>query len=278
MSFDEEAVLGQVADEGMMIVEPEGELGRGAGVEQSAHITQSPRPAGQGSGAGVVDRAERVGLCQSDQAHQGAQADRALTFQHADGPLAAGFTQGCGASSPVGDLAIERTVATPQSEAVAKLTAFQAAMQGNLLPAFVEDAHLARVPPRPHRPLDVFRGHRVIGALQFDVAVAVHHAPRLMKHREQVRWQWHQGRLLQSEPEAHLLACGAMDALVGDAAFPLTQVFVVSAQTGEGAPAQGVVLEVGDPVFGLSLVFWSFWSAGQYREAVMASEGLPAWD
>src|SRR5437667_10030303 len=59
LGFDKQAVFGQVANERMVL----GKLKMGLHVglvEQLMHLAQTPKPARQSSGAGLIDRLERV--------------------------------------------------------------------------------------------------------------------------------------------------------------------------------------------------------------------------
>ena len=61
-------------------------------------------------------------------------------------------------------------------------------------------------------------------------------------------------RLLDLEALLHLLLGGAVDAHVGDRAFPALQKLVLRLQRGEGAPFERVVLHITDIPLGLSVV------------------------
>src|SRR2546427_9704417 len=69
LGFDKQAVFGQVANEGMVLGKLKMGLHIGL-VEQGTHLAQTPKAAGQGGGAGIINRLERVLAAEIDQANE----------------------------------------------------------------------------------------------------------------------------------------------------------------------------------------------------------------
>src|SRR6266704_4931920 len=69
LGFDKQAVFGQVANEGMVLGELKMGL-RGGLVEQGTYLAQTPKAVRQRSGAGLIDRLERVLAAEIDQANE----------------------------------------------------------------------------------------------------------------------------------------------------------------------------------------------------------------
>src|SRR5690606_6962824 len=189
MVLNEQVVFGEVADDGMLTLETDRKLIGRRGLEQRAHITQPPRSSGDGAFACLVEGSKRMAFRQACQSHEGAYSKRSFAFENARGPLAARFSERLNALPPIRDLAIERALPASQPETLAELSGFEPPVKGNLFPALVEDAHLARVPSCPDRSLDVLGRDGVVRALHFDVAVAVNRAPPFMENGEQASGQ-----------------------------------------------------------------------------------------
>ena len=111
--------------------------------------------------------------------------------------------------------------------------------------------------------------HRVVGLVELDVAVAMHLAPRFGEARKQRGGQRQQRRALRGEQHTHLLAHGAVDARVGDAAFPLGQEQVLLGEGAERAALQGIILRVLYAGFNLPFVLRSRRLRRQHDRAVM---------
>src|SRR5207244_961557 len=67
---------------------------------------------------------------------------------------------------------------------------------------------------------------------------------------------------------------GAVDACVGDGAFPFRQVPVLLGETGEGVALEGVLLDVVDAALDLALVPGHVRLGRQENRAVVGGEGL----
>ena len=98
-----------------------------------------------------------------------------------------------------------------------------------------------------------------------------------------MRWpSWKQGNrsggkgkralLLLGKQSGDLLARGAVDAHIGHGLLPVAQKLVFRAQALEGAPAQGIALEVTDPALGLAFVFRGSGPTGQQGAAVVPAK------
>src|SRR5512141_1004951 len=120
-------------------------------------------------------------------------------------------------------------------------------MQFDLLPALIEDAHLATIPAHPDHLADVFGWNGIIGLIDLDITVPVNGALAFLKTREEIRWQGQQSFLFLSKERGHLLTGRAVDPHIGHGLFPVPQKLIMRAQTGKGATTQGIALEVTDP-------------------------------
>lgn len=127
------------------------------------------------------------------------------------------------------------------------------------LPATNVATHLqhadgAAVPARPDLVADVFGRHFVVGAGDFDVAVAARGAPGFLVAGEEACGQWLQMRAFFFEERSDLAAGGAVDAFIGGVTFPLLEVVVFRLQAGEASAFQGVVAHVIDAAFHLAFM------------------------
>ena len=272
MVFDEVAVLGQVAVKRVLGLERQCHLPGGWGFEQLPDVAQAHGAVGHCLVACGVDGSERVDLGQADEPHDRAQSDRPLGQHDASSPLSSGSSQGFGSALPMGQLAFDRSVAATQSKATGEPPRFESRMDGDLLEPHVEDAHFTAVPPRPDGLTDVLGWDEVQGAFDLDVAVPVDGSLGLGEHREEVRRKREQRRLFGGEAGGDLLAGGAVDASIGDRAFPLVEVLVLGRQTREGTSAKGVVLHIRDTVLDLALVLRGPGAARQDGAPVMLGE------
>ena len=76
------------------------------------------------------------------------------------------------------------------------------------------------------------------------------------------------------EEFADLLLGRSVNACVGNRLLPLKQVFILSGQSLELAPFQGVVLGIFDPVFDLAFVLWLIGPGGENYRAVVLGQRL----
>src|SRR6185503_16157640 len=75
--FDEKAIFGQVADEGVIVGKLKMGLHSWPGLlDQSANVTQTPGTVRKGARTGLVDRLERIFVRQAHQPHQRANGPR----------------------------------------------------------------------------------------------------------------------------------------------------------------------------------------------------------
>src|SRR5207302_370237 len=126
-----------------------------------------------------------------------------------------------------------------------KLTRMVPSMNGDLLHATVKDSDQARLPADPDALATVLRRHRVISAPQFDVAVGMNRAARLLETGEQTGGQGQEFWLLHFlKDPADLLLGRPMDARVGNVLLPLSQKTVLLGQALKASAFEGVVLHV----------------------------------
>ncbi len=154
-------------------------------------------------------------------------------------------------------------------------------MQDNLLPALVENPHLAAVPAHPDPVADVFGRDGIIGFVYLNIAVAVHGSLAFLKAGEQIRWQGQEGRLFFGEQSGHLLARGAMNAHVRHRLLPVPQKLILRGEAGKSAPAQRIGLQVTNAPLRLTFVFWSSGPTGHQGAAIVTAEaqqfGIEDW-
>src|SRR3954452_6499794 len=143
-------------------------------------------------------------------------------------------------------------------------------MDRDLVHFVVEHAHHAGIPANPDATSQVLRRDRVVGTVNFDVAVAMDVATILMEEGESLPGQRLEQRPLHlGEKLAYLLARGAVQPGVGDGAFPVKQKQILLFEVGESSSLQAIVLNVSNAAFDLALVLGLVGSVGQHGNAVM---------
>jgi hypothetical protein len=179
---------------------------------------------------------------QADQAHNGAPAQRSFALQHAARPLATGLAQVLCPFEPIVHLPFQRPVPAAQAQHLVELAGRQMRMQFDLVPAWVENPHLAAVPAHPYLLADVLGRDGIEGLVHLDVTVAMHGALAFLETGEQIGGQRQESFLFLGEQSPNLLARGAVKAYIGHGLFPVAQKLVFRAQALERAPAQGIAL------------------------------------
>ena len=106
---------------------------------------------------------------------------------------------------------------------MAELARLLASVHPNLFHAFIEDPHAAAIPADPDFAADQFRWRFVKGSFDFHVAVAMNAAPAFLEAGKKRSRERLQVRAFLFKAGSHLFARRAMDARVGDAAFPVTK-------------------------------------------------------
>jgi hypothetical protein len=102
-----------------------------------------------------------------------------------------------------------------------ELARFGLDMQGDLLPAVVEDPYSTPVPADPDTTPDILRADAVVRLVHFDIAVAMDLAGCLMKERESFRRKFEQClAFARLEVRVSLLARCAVDPRVGKITVP----------------------------------------------------------
>src|ERR1700756_330953 len=104
---------------------------------------------------------------------------------------------------------------------MAKATWFNPAMDLDLFHLLVENSYTATVPSDPDLVTDKFGWNFVISARHFDVTVTMDVAPGFLEAGKERVGQWLQGGTFLFKTGCDLFARGAMDALVGNLAFPM---------------------------------------------------------
>ncbi len=113
--------------------------------------------------------------------------------------------------------------------------------------AAVIDAHEAGVGPDLHALMQVARRHRVQGAVELDVVIAMDGGPGPRRPIEGCRRQREQRRLLDRlEHDARHLAGGAMHARAGQVPAPEDRAALNVGDVEEGLPAEEVLAGIGD--------------------------------
>ena len=137
------------------------------------------------------------------------------------GPLAAWLAQHRRSTHPITARGKNRNAEATRSEAAAELASFEPSMHPDLFHALVEDPYAAAVPPYPDLAPNKFGWRFVKGFFYFHVTVPMHAAPCFLEARKKRDRQRLQVRAFLCKTGGHLLARRAVDALVGDAAFPI---------------------------------------------------------
>ncbi len=136
-------------------------------------------------------------------------------------PLAALLAQNRRSVDPITARGQHRSAEAAGSQAVAELAGCDAGMHPNLFHALVEDPHAAAIPADPDLAADQFRWRFVKGFFDFHVTVPMDAAPCFLEAGKKRFRQWLQVRAFFFKTGGDLFARRAMDALVGDAAFPM---------------------------------------------------------
>lgn len=260
----------------MLLQERQRFLTRGLPLEQRADRAQAVGAVGPGHVAGAFDGVGGMAVGQVEQPLQHADPFHAPRLQHGLGPAQTARTQATDLAQQPGRAPLHAADlgAGDVRRLRAEATRFVPDMQGDLLQALVEDPHQAPVPAGPHLPAQVLRRHRVVGPLDLDMAVAVHHPPRLVEVGEVLGRQGQQsGPLDFGEVGADLAAGGAVQARVSHRLLPVQQEAILLLQAVEGPPLQGVLLHVVDAPFHLPLVARRVGPGRQEGRAVMGGEG-----
>ena len=147
-------------------------------------------------------------------------------------------------------------------------------MHGDLLHPGVEEAHDASVAAHPEFSRDVLGRHFVVGAFEFDVAVAVDFAFGFNKGGEEPGWQRLQGGLFALlKVTVNLPLGGAVDAPVGFGLFPVTQVSVDFEKGVEGLAFDRALFDVTDASLYFAFVLGSARPGGQGHDVVVLTKG-----
>jgi hypothetical protein len=93
-------------------------------------------------------------------------------------------------------------------------------MDLDLFHPLVEDSYAATIPAHPDLVANELGGYFVEGARHFDVTVAVDVAPGFLVTGKKRVWKWLKVGTFFFKTGHDLFARRAMDALVGDTAFP----------------------------------------------------------
>src|SRR5690606_2184458 len=138
-------------------------------------------------------------------------------------------------------------VAAADAENSAELPGFEAGVCGNGLHFVVKDVNHPSIPPGPDASADILRRNLVVGAFDFDIAVAVDVASAFLEAWEETGWKRSQGRSFRFEEVGLDLAFrGAVYAQVGDVGHPPAQVLVQGGEAVEAFAFKRIVFDVFD--------------------------------
>ena len=161
---------------------------------------------------------------QAAQPHNRAQRLWTARIESTLCPLTALLTQYRRSVDPITARGQNRGAEPARPEAVTELAWFLPSVHPDLFHAFIEDPHATAVPAYPDFAADQFRWRFVKGSFDFHVAVAMNAAPAFLEAREKAKpASGCRVRAFLFKAGGHLLARRAMDARVGNAAFPVTK-------------------------------------------------------
>ena len=149
----------------------------------------------------------------------------------------------------------DAAAASTYPENVAVFTFFEPSVAGDFFHFMIEGADHGAVPTHPDLFSNVLRGDLVVGAFDFDVAVAVDLTGSFFKARKEVDGQGLEGWFFSFfKMGAYLLFGSTVDAFVGDVCCPPAQVCVDFGEAVKGFSGQGVVFDVFYAAFDFALV------------------------
>ena len=170
----------QITDEWMVVSEGEDFL-FSLLADQPSEIFKSVGAGLKRLQTGGIDRARRVVLDETAQAHNGTQRFGSPRVKSALSPESAFLTQNRGSTNPITTGTDDWGVQTPRTQNMAKLTRFDPGMDLNLFHPLIEDSYAATVPAHPDLVADKFSGNFIKGACDFDVTVAMNVAPGFLE-------------------------------------------------------------------------------------------------
>jgi hypothetical protein len=147
-------------------------------VEQALEVAQPPGAVVRGGLRGRFQRGDGMFFGQVEQTQQHAQSGRPAGLVHGFGPSAGQRTHQPALIQQMFDAALDHVAlaAVQVGRIGGELPRFSRRVQGDLLPPQVVNPHQPGFVPDPDLAADVFGRHRIIGALELDVAIAVHGA------------------------------------------------------------------------------------------------------
>src|SRR5271166_5317885 len=190
---------------------------------QSANVFESMSTGLECLGAGGVQDGSGVLLNQVTESHNRAQRLRTACVEGALCPLAALLAQHRCSVDPITARGQHRSAEAAGSQGVAELAGFPPSVHPNLFHALVEDLHATAIPADPDFAADQFGRRFVKGFFDFHVAVPMYATASFLEAGKKRCREWLQVRAFFFKTGGHLLARRAVDALVGDTAFPMTQ-------------------------------------------------------
>src|SRR5688572_21251236 len=122
---------------------------------------------------------------------QHSRADGATLPHHRFGPTPGVFANHSGAIQQVIEVVLN-DVSIPRMQMLrvgGKSAGFGLGVKRNLFATLIEDADQLRIPPHPYLSPDILWRHRIIGALELDVAIAMNQPWSFFKEWKQALWQ-----------------------------------------------------------------------------------------
>ena len=213
---------------------------------EPADVFESMGAALECLGAGCIQ--DRPGMFPDEpaQPHDRAQRLWAARIESTLGPLSALLTQYRRSADPITARGKNRGAEPTRPEAVTELAGLLASVHPDLFHAFIEDPHATAVPAYPDFAADQFRWRFVKGSFDFHVAVAMNAAPAFLEAGKKRSRQRLQVWAFLFKAGRHLFARRAMDARVGNAAFPVTKKEVFLGQGLEATALERIGANVSD--------------------------------
>src|ERR1039458_1242750 len=266
---DEVAVLHQLADQGIDLLQTE--WGLGAAFQIAADKAIFLDSHFQRSGAGLIDRRGAVLLSQRKNAQDAAHTDLALLAM--DG-VAERSDVRPGATGP------PQQLGSAQRRPLRVILFFDAIPAAPLahvfaqqLPGFgIEQANIQFIPLHARHAPDPTRRCAVVSGLDFDAAIQMHDALAVLVIAEGFQRQRKQGGLLFGKHSGDLPFGGAVDARVGPALFPVIEVGLGFFQTLEAQAFQWRSLRMTDARFDFAFAVGILNAAGHGQRAVVRED------
>src|SRR4029077_12660215 len=250
---NEVGVGAQIADQGMAFGEVESAL-FSLFTNEPANVFDPVGTVLECLAAGCIQDGCGMFVNEPAQRHNGTQRLGATRVEGPLGPLTTLLTQYRRSVDPITAGGQNRGAQAACSQGVAELAGLPPSVHPNLFHALVKDPYATAIPSHPDFAANQFGGRFVKSSFYFHVTVPMHTAPSFLEAGKKRLREWLEGRPLLFKTGSHLLARRAMDALVGDTAFPITKEEVFLGQGLEAPALESIVPKVGHSPLHLTFV------------------------